>query len=157
MTYLNLKPYIKYQETNKIKLLKPMPVKVKHFSIGDLTKGFSSGYLMVDLCLAILSLSLCILIVSNYLANLSLINKHTVDLNSQYKILRSEVDHSVSLMSKPGSDKDISNDPIVYEKDGYLFEKRYTLLDDNFKMYRLDISAADKKRTYKTSTYFIVR
>ena len=155
MTYLNLKPYIKYQETNKIKLLKPMTVKVKHFSGGDLTKRFSSGYLMVDLCLAILSLSLCILIVSNYLANLSLINKHTVDLNSQ--ILRSEVDQSLSLMSKPGSDKEISADPIIYEKDGYLFEKRYTLLDDNFKMYRLDISAADKKRTYKTSTYFIVR
>ena len=157
MTYLNLKPYIKYQETNKIKLLKPMTVKVKHFSGGDLTKRFSSGYLMVDLCLAILSLSLCILIVSNYLANLSLINKHTVDLNIQYQILRSEVDQSLSLMSKPGSDKEISADPIIYEKDGYLFEKRYTLLDDNFKMYRLDISAADKKRTYKTSTYFIVK
>lgn len=115
-----------------------------------------SGYLMVDLCLAILTLGLCLFVASSYISSISIINKRVDDVKEEYRLLRDEMDRSVSLMSKSDYNTKIDEDLITYERKGYYFKKKYTLLNEDFKAYSIDLSISDKKRTYKLRKYFVL-
>ena|SRR3712207_599058 len=120
------------------------------------TKNKQAAYLTIDMCLCLIILALITYIVSIFISN---IHRQTIQMNVQNEmdhILRRELDYSVSFLRRTSTNLYLPENPSTYSKDGYTFEKKYTLLNDDFKLYKIDLSIKAHPSRYNLSTYFIL-
>jgi len=119
-------------------------------------KNKRTGYLTVDMCLCLIILAIMTYVVSIFISNIHSQYSHIKVQNNTDYILRKELDYTVSTLRRAEPNLYLSQDLSVYSRYGYTFEKKYTLLNEDFKLYRIDLAIRSSTPRYRLATYLVL-